>query len=110
MPKYLQPKNMEEAVAAHQLPIVIELEERGRRTLYIIKDYERFHEEQVEAREPGDIFPDYEEMKKLAKKHGEKMKREDFERGGVFVALSGTTTGKGTYTEYRFKAPEAEKK
>jgi len=109
MPKCLQPRNIEEVSASYMLPIVIELEERGRKTLYIIKDHERFMKEQLEAREPGDLFPEYEKMKMLAKKHGERMKRKDFERGGVFPSVSGGTPGKGTYTEYRFRAPEAEK-
>jgi hypothetical protein len=109
VPKQLQPTSVEEAMAVHQLPIVVELEEGGRKTLYFIEDHERFHMEQFESREPGEIFPDYEAMKKLAQKHGKIMKREDFERGGVYTALMGNS-GKKSFTEYRFKAPEEEKK
>ena len=109
MPKCLQPRNTEEFAASYMLPIVIELNEGGRKTLYFIEDHECFMKEQSEAREPGDIFLDYEKMKALAKKHGERMRREDFERGGVFPSISGGTPGKCTYAEYRFRASEADK-
>ncbi len=106
MPRELKPKSLHEfTTGICYLPTVIELKENGKKVCYMITDQRNFDADRAETCRMGkNLFPNNEEMKRLATTHGRPMSSEEFEGGEVWPSL--VVDG---YAEYRFKRAEEQK-
>jgi hypothetical protein len=103
------PRNITEWIDIRQLPVVAEFVEDGKKTLYLITDHQKFYADIRASCSGNQFYPSYGDMRKLVEKHGKPMTEEEFGHGEALPALFGVTRF-ASYTEYRFKAPEAEKR